>query len=88
MCTIMHKNSPAIAVARALGEQVRGRRSELGLDQHELSLVTGVSRRTIHAIEHGKPTVQLAALVSVLRGVGLELSATPRVARRDEPIDP
>lgn len=74
----MHVTQQALATARTIGVTVKERRAELGLDQGELSLVAGVSRRTIHAIEHGKPTIQLAALVAVLQAVGLELAAQPR----------
>lgn len=84
MRTIMRTSPDATDTAHRLGEEVRRRRRELGLDQHELSLVAGVSRRTVHAIEHGKPTIQLAALVAVIQAVGLRLTALPRTATRDE----
>jgi y4mF family transcriptional regulator len=77
MCTIVHLSQQALTTARTIGIAVKERRVELGLNQGELSLVAGVSRRTIHAIEHGKPTIQLAALVAVLQAVGLELGARP-----------
>lgn len=79
---IMHINTETIRVAAELGTTLKTRRKQLGLDQSELSLVAGVSRRTIHAIEHGKPTVQLAALVAVLQAAGLSLEARPRESRR------
>jgi HTH-type transcriptional regulator/antitoxin HipB len=88
MCTIMLISPAATETARRLGQEVRRRRRELGLDQHELSLVAGVSRRTVHAIEHGKPTIQLAALVAVIQAVGLHLTALPRAAASDEPTAP
>jgi HTH-type transcriptional regulator / antitoxin HipB len=88
MCTIMLTQPAAIATARRLGEEVRRRRRELGMDQHELSLVAGVSRRTVHAIEHGKPTIQLAALVAVVQAVGLRLTALPGTPALDESTAP
>lgn len=88
MCTIMLTSPAAIDTARRLGEEVRRRRHELDMDQHELSLVAGVSRRTVHAIEHGKPTIQLAALVAVIQAVGLRLTALPRTPALDEPTEP
>lgn len=84
----MHITEPAIATARQLGHTVRTRRIELALDQGELALVAGVSRRTVHAIEHGKPTIQLAALVAVLRALGLDLTATPRQRTSGAPDTP
>jgi y4mF family transcriptional regulator len=81
----MHVSSRTIQTAAHIGRMARARRAELGLDQGELSLVAGVSRRTVHAIEHGKPTIQLAALVSVLDALGLDLTALPSGA---DPADP
>jgi HTH-type transcriptional regulator / antitoxin HipB len=78
ICTIVHVSRQALETARTIGIAVKERRAELELDQGEVSLVAGVSRRTVHAIEHGKPTIQLAALVAVLRAVGLDLAAQPR----------
>jgi HTH-type transcriptional regulator / antitoxin HipB len=88
VCTIVHIAAQAVATARAVGLTVKERRAELGLDQSELSLVAGVSRRTVHAIEHGKPTIQLAALVAVLQAVGLDLAALPRGVDRERRIVP
>jgi len=82
MCTIMHSSPSSVETALRLGTEVKQARLELGLAQNDLSLVAGVSRRTVHAIEHGKPTVRLDALVSVLRAVGLDLTAIPRSPRR------
>ena len=84
----MHVTRQAVATARAIGLTVKERRAELELDQSELSLVAGVSRRTVHAIEHGKPTIQLAALVAVLQAVGLDLAALPRGADRERRLAP
>ena len=81
----MHVSTQAVATAAHIGRVARARRVELGLDQGELSLVAGISRRTVHAIEHGKPTIQLAALVSVLDALGLDLTALPTGADPAEP---
>lgn len=83
---IMHISDAAAATATRMGTEVRALRKSLQLDQGELALVAGVSRRTVHAIEHGKPTAQLAALVAVLQAVGLELT-TRRIAGGEERID-
>lgn len=80
----MHVTPQAVATARDLGAAVRARRADFDLDQSELALVAGVSRRTVHAIEHGKPTIQLAALVAVLQAVGLDLNAQPRATTLGE----
>lgn len=57
----------------ALGAAVRARRRELRLRQSELADLAGVSERLVHAIEHGKSTVQLDKLIDVLDAVGLHL---------------
>lgn len=85
MCTIMHVSAVAVETAQRLGEEVRRRRHELGLDQRELALVAGVSRRTVHAIEHGKPTIQLAPLAAVIHAVGLGLVALPGAVPPSQP---
>lgn len=82
MCTIMHSTGSE-DTARRLGAEIKQARRELGLKQADLSLVAGVSRRTVHAIEHGKPTVRLDALMPVLRAVGLDLTAVPRKPGRE-----
>jgi HTH-type transcriptional regulator / antitoxin HipB len=83
MSTIMHNLPLSTPVAQRVGEAVKGARRDLGLNQDELSLVAGVSRRTVHAVEHGKPTVRLDALVAILRAVGLDLVVTPHRARSE-----
>ena len=84
----MHVSTGAVSTAREIGLAVRQRCAGLELDQGELALVAGVSRRTVHAIEHGKPTIQLAALVAVLQAVGLDLVALPRGAGHEERFAP
>ena len=64
--------------ATAFGQEIRRARKAQGLDQRQLALVAGVSPQTVHAIEHGKPTVQLAGLLSVLRAVGFDLTLSRR----------
>jgi len=49
------------------------RRRGLGLTQDELSDLSGVSRRTISALENGKDSIQLDRLTAVLAVLGLML---------------
>jgi HTH-type transcriptional regulator/antitoxin HipB len=76
ICTIMHesRSSPLIA----LGAEVRGARQRLGLSQEELALAAGVSTRSVHAIENGKPTVRADVLIRLLSALGYELTIRPR----------
>ena len=83
--TIMHSSRDAIQTAERIGKAVRQARKEMGVDQQELALVASVSRRTVYAIEHGKPTARLDAVVAVLAALGLELATVERAQRRREP---
>jgi y4mF family transcriptional regulator len=49
----------------------RARRVELGLRQDELAELAGCSSRFVHALETGKPTVQLDKVLDVLGVLGL-----------------
>ncbi|MBW8060786.1 MAG: helix-turn-helix transcriptional regulator [Solirubrobacterales bacterium] len=64
--------------ATELGEAVRVARGELGLDQRQVALIANVSPRTVHAVEHGKPTMRLDVLLRILEAVGLRLTTEVR----------
>jgi y4mF family transcriptional regulator len=75
--------------ARDIGERVREARKALGLRQDELAVAAGVSTRSIHQIEHGKPTSRLDTLSRVLDVLGLALTVTERSRiRRRAPEGP
>ena len=61
------------ADAATWGAQVRSRRRDLGLTQLEVAELAGVAARTVHAVEAGKATLRLDALLAVLAAVGLRL---------------
>ena len=61
-----------------LGHALRTARHEQGLRQDELALAVGISARTVHAIEHGKPTARVDVLLRLVEGLGYELSLQPR----------
>lgn len=63
-------------VAR-LAEAVRERRHALGLRQADLAELGGCSRRFVHTLEQGKPTLRLDKLLDVLEVLGLGLSVVP-----------
>lgn len=56
-----------------VGQVIRQKRRKLGLNQGELSDLSGVSRRTISSLENGKASIQLDGLVAVLTVLGLKL---------------
>lgn len=57
--------------------QVRARRRELGLTQHEVADLAGVSTRFVHTVETGKPSLRLDRLLQVLDVLGLGLELVP-----------
>ena len=59
--------------SKDLGRLAKARRRALGLTQDELSDLSGVSRRTISALENGKESIQLDRLTAVLAVLGLTL---------------
>ena len=61
-----------------LGEQVRGRRRELRLNQTEVADLAGVSPSFVRFIEHDKPTLRLDKVAGVLEVLGLEMAVKIR----------
>ena len=57
-----------------LGETVRKRRRELGINQLDMAERSGVSDRFIRDLEHGKTSLRLDKLVDLLTALGLELT--------------
>ena len=81
-----------IQAVRDLGAAVRLRRTHLRLTQDETAELAGVAVRTVHALEAGKATLRLDALLSILSALGLELALQRgnaagglRVAAPDQP---
>lgn len=82
----MHDRAQLIA---DWGAQVRARRRTLSLTQAEVAELADVAVRTVHAVEAGKTTLRLDALLAVLDAVGLRLTVerggTTAVASRSAP---
>ncbi|MEO7329368.1 MAG: helix-turn-helix transcriptional regulator [Minicystis sp.] len=57
-----------------LGQAIRARRTELGLDQGSLARRIGVSRQWIVEIERGKPRAEIGLLLRTLSILGLDLA--------------
>lgn len=64
-------------VAR-LAQQLRERRTALGLGQQELADLSGTSVRFIRNLEHGKTTVRVDKLLAILEVLGLDLQVDVR----------
>lgn len=58
-----------------LGAFVRAERRRAGLTQEELAADLGISRRYLHEIEQGKPSLYTTRLFAVLRELGITLRA-------------
>ena len=61
-----------------LGTDIKARRRDLGLNQHDLAELSGTSERFIRDLEHGKSSVRLDKLTAVLEVLGLRLRAEAR----------
>lgn len=61
-----------------MGLHVADRRRAIGLTQRDLADLAAVSVDSVHAVERGKPSVQLEVLLAVLDALGLALVAVPR----------
>jgi len=59
-----------------LGETVRQRRRELGINQLDLAERSGVSDRFIRDLEHGKMSLRLDKLIDLLQALNLDLTLT------------
>ncbi len=69
----MHDHADATPV---WGVMVRQRRAALQMRQEDVAALAGVSTRFVHAVETGKPSLQLEKLVLVLHVLGLHLQVT------------
>jgi y4mF family transcriptional regulator len=69
----------AIDSPEALGRTVRAARVARGLRQEDLALASGTGRRFIGDLERGKPSLQLAAVLSALRALGLQIEVVGRM---------
>ena len=61
-----------------LGQQIRSHRKSLRISATTVAEAAGLSRVTLHRIEHGAPSVTMAAYMNVIAALGLGLNiATP-----------
>lgn len=57
-----------------LGETLRQRRELLGIVQSQLSLLSGISTRTIQLVEQGKGNPSLETILQLAGPLGLQLA--------------
>ena len=62
-----------------IGKRVKGRRKLLKITQNDLSEISGVSLRTIKAVEEGEANPTVEILNRILKPLGLTLNTTERI---------
>lgn len=72
----------------ALGQAIRQRRLSLGVSATSLAQAAGLSRVTLHRLEHGHPSVTLGACLEVLTALNLQVSVAPLTGPETEPVRP
>ena len=65
----------------ALGDVFAERRRELGILQQDLAEKAGLSRSTLHTIEHGGSGVRWEKIAAVAEALDLEMAFTPKTPR-------
>ncbi len=66
-----------LETARDLAAVVRGRRTDLGLSQHQLASQAEVSRSWLAKLELARPSAEFSRLVALLDSLGLKLEVSP-----------
>ena len=61
-----------------IGQAIRRRRKQLGLNQGALGLRSNIRQATISAVENGEPGTQLRTLFDLLAALDLELVVKER----------
>jgi transcriptional regulator with XRE-family HTH domain len=59
-----------------IGEDFASRRIQLGLTQHLLADLAGVSRYSVQALEYGTGSVKLGSIMQIAEVLGLRLDVT------------
>ena len=84
--------APPIADATAaklhrLGKRIRAQREGLRVSATATAAASGMSRVTLHRIERGEPSVAMAAYMSAIAALGLELEVVDPQDRRSGRLD-
>jgi len=67
-----------VTTVQSLTDAIRGRRQALRMTQEGLATAAGVSRSYVLSLEHGRTTVDLKSILSVLDVLGLVLEVRSR----------
>ena len=63
--------------AQDIGTMVQTTRKALKITQQQLAFTSGTGLRFIVELEKGKPTCQLAKVLTVLQTLGIQIKLTP-----------
>lgn len=66
-------NATASATLSALGRDIRARRKALSVSAILAAQAAGMSRVTLHRIEHGEPSVTMGAYLNAMSAMGLAM---------------
>ena len=64
---------------KSIGAQIEKRRKQLHVSQADLAELSGVSLRTVNAVEKGSANPSVETLSRILEPIGLVLALTERV---------
>lgn len=68
-------SSAFIDNAEILGQLIKAKRTELGIKLADCAALCGIGINTLSRIENGNANCTLAAVFSVLRGLGIKLTS-------------
>ena len=83
-------SSAFIDNAEILGQLIKAKRTELGIKLADCAALCGIGINTLSRIENGNANCTLAAVFSVLKGLGIKLTSkelmliTPPSTEKDE----
>lgn len=60
-----------------LGAAIKAKRTQSMLRLEDAALLCGVAKQTLMQVEHGHANTQLATLLQICHGLGIELTITP-----------
>lgn len=63
-----------------LGEQLAQRRRDYGIVQQDLAKTVGVSRSTLHTIEHGGEGVRFEKVIAVANALNFDIALVQRTS--------
>jgi transcriptional regulator with XRE-family HTH domain len=70
------RRSPMPEITR-IAEAFADRRIQLGLTQHLLADLAGVSRYSVQALEYGSGSVKLGSIIQIAEILGLRIEVAP-----------